>query len=843
MNSIVLRIILFGLTLGLLSAESSAAERVVTGDTPVLSRDYKYWRGPELTPGAFLCRIPAATDVTVTCDRWPDTTDLRQFGLDAIRLSNAKTETEKCLAVFRWLRRVMLNSDAPYEPFAWDGCWDDYFKWLHSYGCHYCSGMGRSLEMYWRALGYPGSKVYTGHTVADAYYVDDDGVGRWHHFDVNRGRYMMDRTGKRLLSSAEISTDSGFARGSAVHRYQAVWSRHRAELSLRKGEKLKRIWGNWGKLYHKVIWADMRIKGKPLTWWFKQSEIGPYSADHGNGRWLYSPDPSAKDWTDALAELPVNMAADKFISVTAKIPATAIWHFRTPHVVSDAEVDLEFFRKSATDLIRLHLSVDNGKTWKPVWDSSAAKVGMQKLTVNICKKFTVSKKKKPSMDFSSPFGRYSWRIKLELVAEDSPEDCRVEKLTFRTTVQQNKFALPQLQPGRNNITVKGRLAKGMALQITYVWDDSKGKERKNVTLVEKTPYTYEIIAAGRKWEDCTSRSLLVEAIAADGQGSRTLVKEEASPINKLPPLPSVHDTCGTWPLSKRNVPPKLPPLEDVLKKLNTRTAYGELKSVVLPQLIEHASPKAWDATEKFIRSFSEIDLKKANKLMKAKKSAVIALYVADASKGKTRIRAWLREFVKDAELNRACEANVATIAQLNKWTEFVPYLAETLKKGHGPIPILKAFFVIGDQRTAAAVKPYLKNKNQNVVALAALAAGRTGDKSMIPRLRELMRMNLALIENIRPAKINAAVALGMLKDKQSVPEIRKFLKYVYVEMWRAKAARALGYMGDKSSIPVIKAALDVEPVAWVRDAMTESIEMLEKGKINVSLLGGEAWLK
>jgi len=814
-----------------------------TAETPgKLSRDFKYWRGrEETTPGPFLCVKPAAANVKVVCDRWPDTTDLRQFGLDAIRLSKAETPTEKCLAVFRWLRRVMINSSAPYEPYAWDGCWDDYFKWLHVYGCHYCSGMGRSLEMYWRALGYPGSKVYTGHTVADVYYKDEDGAGRWHHFDVNRGRYMLDRSGKRLLSPEDLTVDSGFSRIGSQHRYQAAWSKHRAELALRRGEKIERIWGNWGKLYQRLLWPDRRIKGKSLEWWCKQSELGPYDRAHGNGRWTYSPDTSSENWRDGCAEAPVNMAEHRLMPVKPGIAAEAVWHFRTPYIVSDAEVDLDFFRKSEKDRIRLLLSVDDGTTYKPVWECPEEKTGKNKMTVNICKTFEVSKKKKPPMDFNSPFGRYRFRVKLELNASGTAENCRVDSITFRTVVQQNKFALPQLQPGKNSITVTGDLDKDDALRVTYVWDDPEGKGRKNVTVIEKTPYTYEIIAAGKKWEDCVCASLIVEAIPSTGKGNRTEVKEKPSRIHTLPPLPPVHKTCGSWPLSKRGVPVKLPPLSEVLKRLNTKTSYSKLRDVVVPQLIEYADPKTWDAALGFIKACTELPRKKHGRLMKCKKGVFVALYAME--KDKAKFRKFMREFIKDPDMSWGCESVVATIAQLNGWTEFVPYLAGLLEEGKGSrVSILKAFIKMGDERTAEAVKKCLAVKSTAVLPYAAVAAGRTGDRSLIPRLRELMRWELRLIENFRPAKIAAVVGLGMLKDTESIPEIKKFLKHTPHEAWRAKAARSLAYMGEKSSIPALKAALSVEPAEWVRDAIKESIEILETGRIVHPLLGGKDWI-
>jgi len=798
-----------------------------------LSRGFKYWRGEfEESPGPFLCIEPAVKDVTVVCDRWPDCSDLRQFGLDAIRLSGAETETEKCLAVFRWLRRVILNSDAPYEQFAWDHCWDDYFKFLNVYGTHYCSGMGRSLEMFWRALGYPGAKVYTGHTLADLYFIDYDDVGRWHHFDVNRGRYMFDRSGKRLLSTDDLTLDTNFNRSGAVHRYQGAWSRHRVELSLRAGERLERIWGVDGPLYQKLIWPEKKNKGRSVYNWFKQSELGPYKPTHGTGRWTYSPDFSDPAWIKHLAKPPVNMTVSDhtLIPTTAGTPAALAYHFRTPYIVSNAEVDLIFVRKTGADSIRLYLSVDNGKTWKPVWKCPEDTVGKNKLTAHICKKF--SRKDEVPMDFNSPFGRYSFRVKLELIADKNPMDCRVENITFRTDVQQNKFALPQLQPGRNNITVRGKLAKNAALKITYVWDDPKGRGRRNVTVIEKTPHTYEIIAAGRKWEDCVCRSLIVEALSADGKGNRTVVKETPSTIHALPPLPSVHETCGHWSLSKRVKPVKLRPLEEVLKQLGVNTGYRTLMSDVIPQLIEHADPSAWKPVKEFLYTYKGKS--------KARKAALIALYTMDPER--TRIKGILRDFAGNPDLCSGCDANSAIMIKANRWTEFVPFLVDLLKTGKGwAPPIMKAFAVVGDERTASVVKPCLNSSKTRILNSAALAAGRTGDRSLIPRLRKLMRKKLRRIENRLPSKINAVVSLGRLKDTESIPEIRKFLAYVPRELWRAKAARALAYMGDKSSIPAIRAALAVEPVEWVRDAMKESIEMLEQGRIVIPRLGGEAW--
>jgi len=68
-----------------------------------------------------VCVTPAVTDLRVTSDRWPDGTDLRQFGLDACRIEGAKTDEEKALAVWRWMRRCTMrtNGRSPRERGRW----------------------------------------------------------------------------------------------------------------------------------------------------------------------------------------------------------------------------------------------------------------------------------------------------------------------------------------------------------------------------------------------------------------------------------------------------------------------------------------------------------------------------------------------------------------------------------------------------------------------------------------------------------------------------------------------------------------------------------------------------
>jgi HEAT repeat protein len=804
-----------GLTMTLLLMAGCAS---VT-DNVKLGRDRTYWRGEkEVTPGPFLCVQPAATGVTVVCDRWPDGSDLRQFGLDAIRLSGAKTEQEQALAVWRWVRRWTMYTDGnpPTEIFqrAKGGLVDDPIKLLNVNGAHWCDGLSRIVEAVWRALGHRAEKLYRGgHTMVDCHWKDTDGVARWHAFDVSEGGYRLDHAREFVLGPDRMSTDSYPMLVTWIHCQHLAMPTHRAELSLRRGEKLERIWGNWGKPYQDN--AGRREQTSP-AW-----EFGPYRPAFGNGRWTYTPDLTNAEWTKGLAQRPGGMKHCQLAPLQAGEPATAVWHFRTPFIVSDAKVKLRFRRKSAADIVRLHLSVDNGRTWKPLWESPKDAVGERTRTVQVGKAFKVTAK--APKDFNSPFGRYAYRLKLELVAKRRPEDCTVEDVTFTTDVQQNFFSLPQLHPGQNKITVKGDVADGSALKVTYVWDDLVGKERRNVTVVEHAPYTYEIIASGKQWTDVVCKSFTVEAVAATGAGNRTEVKEKPGRIYKLPPMRPVVETRARW---QRPDHKKLRPLSALLKDLKSSSA--KVQRAALTELIDLRDPRAFDALKDAAYKLGAGGVKRA---------ALTALYVTDRKRAKPILLHILQDEAHSAWKHDPKNPKVGSghwafgavligqMAEEAGWTDFVPHLAAVLEKPHGyeraTWGLLRVLGRIGDERCAKAVKPLLSVRSLDTVALAALAAGRTGDRSMIPRLRELLGNRFVIV------RTNAALSLGRLGDKTSAPRIREMLDDRSDENTRAAAAEALGLMRDKGSVRALKGALANEPFAWVREKMQTALRQIK----------------
>jgi hypothetical protein len=807
-----------------------------------LSRDLDYWRAPEITPGSFLSVKPAAESVWVSNDRWPDGSDARRFGLDAIRLSGAQTDHEKALAVYRWVRRWMIYNNkkgSAIERLS-HGTIDNPVvnqadKLLNVYGVHWCGGQARVVEQVWRALGYRAEKVIRGgHTIVGLHYRDYDGIERWHGLDVSHSAVAWDRSYRRLLSLDELSSRwySFYYQYGLPGNGHLYFNDHRMELAFRIGEKLERLWGNLGKPYQ-----DNAAQGRGMAERVPNSERGPYLPfTYGNGSWSYTPDLSRPGWEDGLAEPPEGTVPGMLQPVNTDQPATAIWHFRTPYIVSDAAVKIKLFRKSAEDVVRLHLSTDNGKTWKLLWACPEEIVGTKQLVIPVGQTFEVSEKgPAPPQDFNSPFGRYAYRIKLELIAKDKPEDCRVEAVSFETTVQLNSYSLPQLQPGKNNISVRGELAPETALQVIYRWDDAAGKGRRNVTLIEKTPYTYEIVAAGNKWEDCVAKAITIEVVPATGQGNRTLVKETVEKFQKLPPLSPVEETMGRWngqPLQRN-----LPKAEDILSAATDSIKFKRaLRGAVMLN-----SPLVFDA----LRTLAYQEEADNNKLL-----AFVGMYRANPE----RARPVLLDILSDRDGHRVswskgkdkqdvgwgreqswCAGGtvIGYIAAEAGWMEFLPGLLRVLASKqcspgwgsrYGTVRVIGRLGK-GDKNAAEAIRAVLEHRlrkeHGDTLIVAALAAGQIGDPLAIPALR------LYIADDYWPLKHNAALSLSILGDRSIIPRMREWLMVAFDENFRGYAAEALGNLKDRGSTAFLQAALKKEPFPWVRRKLEEALAAIK----------------
>jgi HEAT repeat protein len=720
-----------------------------------------------------------ATDVKVVCDRWPDGSSLRRFALDAVRLSGARTEKEKALAVFRWMRRwtMFTNGKAPRE--RGRNVLDD-LKILHVYGAHWCDGRALCMENLWRSIGGRAWKLYVppGYTMALVHWKDDDGVERWHQMHCSRGWYVYDRAGKCVAHPDQIGADlslmlrpsrTGVPRSGHPPRpwnWIAVshrsFSRHDVTLDLRRGESYSRQWGNEGIPAFDNVSKDQ----------YPDGEHGAYEVTYGNGRLISSIDPGGARAVGARMEL--------------------AWPVRAPHVLADAWLEGRF-PKGLT------------ARFSPDGKNDFALPGPRDGRLELGRKCTGAKK---------VVGRYAYVLKLSWPAAAKPAG------SFRlvNVVQHNMFSLPQLWPGRNRIAVSGKLARGAALLVSYEWDDAGGKGKRSAVRVERAPFTYEIVAGGRRWADVRCRRLVVKCVSADGKGNRVVAREPEAKFSPLPAPKSMDAIVGAKPPA---------PLKKTAEYLADLAAGGDAKVIeALDALMVLRDPKAAPALKAMIYSEADLPLDVRGRAMQAlyrslpaEKAFAILLPVVRrdeqvkwiaAQKG----RGW-----------KSLSSLVAHLAADAGYRKALPDLLAAYKRGVGiwnRMTYLRAF---GKFKAKESVPLCIRSLryHSDVSASAAWALGEIGDASAAPHIVRAVEGRMARRPHQMILYAWGAEALGKLgaRSAEALKLLEKLLAHADEEV-RGAAADALGRVGASRHIALLNAAAAREAFPWVKRKMLAS---------------------
>ncbi len=742
----------------------------------------------ETGPG--LPRIPAR-NIKVVCDRWPDGSSLRQFALDAIRLSGAKTDKERALAVFRWMRRwtMFTNGRAPKE--RGRSVLDD-LKILHVYGAHWCDGRALCMENLWRSVGGRAYKLYVppGYTMALVRWRDDDGVERWHQMHCSRGWYVYDRAGKFVAHPDQIGADfslmlrpsrTGIPRSGHPPRpwnWIAVghrrFSRHDLALDLRFGESYSRQWGNEG------VPACDNIAEKQ----YPDGEHGPYKITYGNGRLVSRLDPASPGL--------IKNEGDRF---------QVDWPVRTPHVLADA-----WLEGKLPPGLSARFSPD-GKSWFDLPGPVGGRLELGR------------KCKGPK----NVIGRYGYTLRLSWRAKKRPNSA-AELPTLVNVVQHNLFSLPQLWPGKNRITVSaGSVPAGAALRVTYEWDDAGGKGRRQVAVAEKPPFTYEIKAGGRKWADVVCRRLNIECVPATGKGNRIEVKEPKAKFAPVPPFPTMDEIVGAKkPAPLKKTAAYLEDLKDPEKQI-----------AALDALMVLRAPEAVPALTAMVYSAEDVKLEVRGRAMQAiyrslpaEKAFEILLPVV---RREEKVK-WIA-----AQKGRGWKSLSSLVAHLAAdagYRKALPDLLAAFKRGVGiwnRMTYLRAFGKFKSKESVSLCVRSLRY-HSDVSASAAWALGEIGDASAAPHIIRAVEGRIAR----RPYQIilyaEAAVALGKLgaRTPAAAGLLEKLLVYPDEEV-RGGAAGALGKVGGAKHVAQLKAAAKKEAFPWVKKLMLAAAAKLEKG--------------
>jgi len=825
-----------------------------------------------LSPPAY----PAATGVKVVCDRWPDTTSLKDFAESSCALMSAVSNEEKALALWRMIQQsthsIYDDSIIAREPVYGITYMLDPMKILNVYGVHFCDGLARVMEMSWRTMGYRAEKYYKwGHTLVDVHYEDTDGIERWHLFDASQHWFLHTRDGSRVATPEELigdyslmsrpslspipSAGSCYGHWGCVHAPPIEWSTHDMLLTMRPNESLERKWTNDGTVYHNVF---ANVSGTDM-------DHGPYEKTYGNGHWSYTPDFVSGGYEDGLHSAPVNLTtigddakSPNLHTATTGATGTAIFSIKSPYIIADASISGSFMRQNAGDSIVISISNDDGATWDAVYTAS----GTGTLTVqnhNISRSFDVSESYPSGM--ITPFGHYDYLLKIELYAETDIRDCGIDSLTISTVTQHNIFSLPQLWPGSNNISVSGTIGADTSLRVTYVWNDKMGNDRENVTVVESTPYTYEILTDGDVWGDVVCRSVSIEAVPRLGTGNITITKEivpdsvnTISPEDAFPTLslignsyPSAHKTLAEYVTDLNTAiaamegnhtddPIVWGQADNVMNALWGISEYGlsgaSTKSAVLNSIRKdrsHQYTKAYACQTLYtITGGNDADV---TDIFKEVLQGASSILWADDSSTAVSAGLWINTCgAAAALLGQIANEDARTAAD-----DLVNLLDESWVEsqcGYTPSQIprwsefrwafVKALGKLGNASHGSVLRNILTGPyNIDERALAARGLGQVGDTSAVNDLVTALQGT-----GYAPMGYYCIESLGVLGDETVAPALYSYLDN-WNETYRGYAATALGLLRNEKAVPYLEGLLAVETFDWVRDAAQESTDMLQ----------------
>jgi len=799
-----------------------------------------------LQPGISLSN--GANDLKIVCNNWPDTSALRDFGESSIRIFQAKTNEEKAMAIWRSIQHLTVATGViPKEPALGIDYVLDPLKSLNVYGGHWCDGLSRVMEMTWRSLGYRAQKLYKfGHTFADCHWKDNDGIERWHVFDVSQHWFVYDRTASHIATKDELALDHSliyfpsrtpvpgspsFMQPSYVHGGHLKTEPHHTGINLRIGESMERHWGNEDKPYYNLFGKEKR----------KDFKHGPYPVTYGNGRLVYEPDLSKRTYKQGLFQIPINLNCTEEDGLRPALhpsktseKGVAIFKVSLPYIVPDAWIKARIVRESLKDEIRFSLSVDGGHAWRTIWEAGK-EVGAFNLDhLGFCETFDPNQKNLPKI--ATPFGRYEYLVKIEVKSAEKITSCGLESLSLVTVFQHNLFSLPMLWPGRNKITVQGDLDPNSMLRVTYVWDDAEGQGRKDIVTIATMPYQYEIITKGKIWEDVVCRSIKIEALQRKRyEGSPSVQKRDpvssgsTSMISTIP----IERLIGSYrPPALKNPSFYIKQIENgkeigqailALGALRDPGAKETLERVITQDRTHPFQNRVW-ACQALFQSAGRLAAPMMLRILERDK----AITWHDPQNKWSQDAMWLHTAAMAAAILAAIEtfdgreraADIIAETLTGKRTVTDPksiWRGEEICWG-----LIKALGRLGSKKHIPLIKKFLnEDKDPDATAMAIQALGNIGDPSVVPDLLSLLKRS-----QYSPNGLYSIEVLGKIGTKGISPDLYPFLSH-WDEDFRGAAAIALGKIGDSNSIPRLKEMIGRERFPWVITAAKESLRVLE----------------
>ncbi len=835
------------------------------GSTPVISL---LFLSATITTGILFAgqsANPAATGIIVANDRWPSAASLQRFGEDCIRLAGAVTDEEKAIAV--WRCTVMLTQATeviPAEPALGLKYIAHPLKLLNVYGGHWCDGLSRIMEMTWRALGYRADKLYKfGHTFADIHYRDADGISRWHVFDLSQRWFAYDRSGTHIATADELALDHSLLyypsrtpvpsqpslmQPSHIHTGHLSFEPYTTGLTLRTGERIEFSWNPGDAPYFNLFGK------KP----FRNALHGPYAVACGSGILTSQPLTDrniAQEYhldSSANADWAQNQNGGLQIHPTGP-GKTISWILKValPYIITDVRMNATVLKKTQRDNIAVFVSTDNGSSWRKYWEAQQSQESQTIQDIALSERF--NPEGKGPLPSHSPFGRYSYMVKVQMSAGEDPQGCQLGNLTILTKFQHNIFSLPMLWPGRNEVSIDGKLREDRALSIVFDWEDARGNPATKEINVHEVPFQQAIETNGTKWEDVRCRTLSLCAVPRPLREA----KEKADATKRAKGQLTLHTVVSTDTImgtSQRPKPPATSTLlrrvEDILRRQSDpEIADAELRAVAgtlgdtLLALGARRDPAAQDLLVRVIQEsrthayqhrvwamqalFNTLGPNSAPALLRVlRKDPGIVFY--DPRKQYSKDAMWLHAAATAA-------AALAAIGNFEGRAEAAGLIEAALRNRMTSAPIrqiwrgeeiewglIRALGSIGNKQHAATLYGYLTpGKDSDAMAEAIRALSKMEARDALPLILESLREFQYL-----PVGLHAIEAIGRLGGQNEIDIILPFLNHGDEEM-RAAAAHTLALIGKPIISARLRTAESEEKIQWVREVIHAAAARLE----------------
>ncbi|MCY3022591.1 MAG: hypothetical protein NTW87_26725 [Planctomycetota bacterium] len=444
----------------------------------------------------------------VTTDKTVDASSLETLVQDVFRLSGAKTNDEKGIAIYNYLHAAIFHRSYPNEKAPQSV---GPLKVLNVYGWGLCGGQHTVLKALFETAGWQVRyRGWQGHTTIETQY-----DGKWHYYDVFLKCYYWNKDKSSVAGQDDINADASIVmdgpkddrvpkdsylccgdeakgvvsgcKGSkpqGISKHEDGWAsvtgRDKGSsplLTLSSGGAVKLEWKNEPKM----MVADPQDSGNHTCGnkdFRNNPVLGPILEHYGprmyaNGTFSYAPDFSkAAD----VADIELTKAKATGGKLVAEGQGTAIFKANLPYPYAAAKLDAAFDGGDG----KLFVSVDAGKTWQPAQAGDISTLVRQKYDVWIKAEFPGS----------------------------------LAKLALQATIEHNRGAQPYLLNGKNTITVSAKdnkLPADSVLTVTYAYQEATAPAKRNqyngagITYgetkvvkkeVTQLPFTFDIDAGG-----------------------------------------------------------------------------------------------------------------------------------------------------------------------------------------------------------------------------------------------------------------------------------------------------------------------------------------------------------